>query len=150
MITAPSAAILIRRAGAEVKGMRIFHPLWRGFWLAALIAASLVLMGFTDSLAAFRLGRKALAFSGAVTVGAFLAALPKRLRKGAASMQSSSWQRCLRAFLCGAGMALALGFAGAGWILPALMTGSAGGCVFAVVALIAGVITVRLHQRRRA
>ena len=127
--------------------MRIFHPLWRGFWLAAVLAASLVLMGFQDGLAVFRLDRPAVAFFGAVTVGAFLGALPGRLRKGSKSAQATTWQRCLRGFLCGAGMSLSLGMAGGGGI-PALMAGSAGAVGFGLAALMGGCITVRIMGRK--
>ena len=126
------------------------HPLWRGFWLAAVMAAGLVLMGMTHALAAFRLERRALAFAGAVTVGAFLGALPSRLRRGGRSAQATTWQRCLRAFLCGGMMALALGMAGGGWMIPALLTGSAGAYAFCGAALLTGFVTVRIAGRKRA
>lgn len=125
-------------------------PLWRGFWLAAAMAAALVLLGGGDSLAPFRGDRKALAFAGAITVGAFLGALPGRLRKGTTSRQRTTWQRCLRAFLCGAAMALALGMAGDGRILPALLTGSVGGYAFCAMALTTGFITTRIMGRAKA
>lgn len=126
------------------------HPLWRGFWLAAAMAAGLVLMGMTDSLAAFRLERRALAFSGAIAVGTFLGALPGRLRRGGKSRQGTTWQRCLRGFLCGIAMVLAMGLAGSGRVIPALMTGSAGAYAFCLTALAAGFVTVRIMGRERA
>ena len=124
------------------------HPLWRGFWLAAAIAAGLVLMGFTDGLAAFRLERRAVAFCGAVTVGAFLGALPGRLRKGAKPAQATTWRRCLRAFLGGCGLSLALALAGEGGVFSAFLTGSAGAWGFALMALMGGFATVRIMGRR--
>ena len=123
------------------------HPLWRGFWLAALLAAGLVLMGFTDCLAAFRLDRRAVAFMGAVTVGAFLGALPGRLRKSAGSAQRTAWQKCLRAFLSGVGLALAFALAGDGRLLSAFLTGSAGAWGFGLTALIGGFTTARIIGR---
>ncbi len=126
------------------------HPLWRGFWLAAAMAAGLVLLGAADSLALFRLDRRMIALGGGLTLGAFLAALPGRLRKGRAHRQSTTWQRCLRAFLCGVGLTLALRFAGDGRILPGMMTGSSGAWGFAAAALLAGFIAVRIAERRRA
>lgn len=128
--------------------MRI-HPLWRGFWLACLMAAGLVLLGATDSLGPFRLDRRLLAFAGAITVGAFIGALPGRLRRGKRPVQATTWQRCLRAFLCGIAMALALGLAGDGRVIPALMTGSAGAYAFCGAALVTGFITVRIMGRAR-
>lgn len=130
--------------------MRIPHPLWRGFWLAVAMMAGLVLMGFTDSLDVFRLDRRMIAYAGAIVVGAFIGALPGRLRRGSRPAQSTTWQRCLRGFLCGLGMTLGIGLAGRGFILPALLTGSAGALGFCAMALLAGFITRRIAERRRA
>lgn len=47
-------------------------------------------------------------------------------------------------------MALALGFAGDGRIIPRLMTGSAGAYAFGGTALAAGFVTVRIMGRARA
>lgn len=126
------------------------HPLWRGFWLAAAMAAGLVLLGAADALGPYRLDRRLLAFAGAVTVGAFLGALPGRLRRGRKPDQQTSWRRCLRAFFCGVALALAFGLAGDGRILPALMTGSAGAYAFGAAALGTGFITLRIMGRGRA
>ncbi len=130
--------------------MRIPHPLWRGFWLAVVMMAGLVLLGFTDALSPFRLDRRLVAYAGAIVVGAFLGALPGRLRKGRKPHQQTTWLRCLRAFLCGGGMALAIGVAGDGRIIPALLTGSVGAYAFCAMALLTGFITVRIAGRRRA
>lgn len=124
------------------------HPLWRGFWLAAALAAGLVLMGFTDCLSAFRLERRMIAFCGAVTVGAFLGALPGWLKKAAPRPARPRWQRCLRGFLCGLGLALAFALAGDGRVLSALLTGSAGAWGFGLAALIGGFATVRIMGRK--
>lgn len=124
------------------------HPLWRGFWLAATLAAGLVLMGFTDCLGAFRLERRMVAFCGAVTVGAFLGALPGWLKKSAGRPPRPNWQRCLRGFLCGLGLALALTLAGDGRVLAAFLTGSAGAWGFGLAALIGGFATVRIMGRK--
>ena len=126
------------------------HPLWRGFWLAVALTAGLVLLAAADSLAPFRFDRRMIAFCGAVTTGAFLGALPARLRRGSVSAQRTTWQKCLRAFFGGFFMALGLGLAGDGRILPALLTGSAGGFGFCLTALAAGFITARIMGRKRA
>ena len=47
-------------------------------------------------------------------------------------------------------MTLALGMAGDGRILPALMTGSAGAYAFCGMALLGGFLTVRIMGRARA
>lgn len=129
--------------------MRRQHPLWRGFWLALSMAAVLFLLGPVSPLAPYELARSPLVFFAAMTAGAFVGALPGRLRKGAKSAQRTTWQRCLKAFLCGAAMALGLGMAGDGAVIPALMTGSVGAYGFCAAALAAGFITVRIAEGRR-
>ena len=87
--------------------------------------------------------------------GSLLGAVPALLRqflrkKPRPPRVPFPWQRCLRGFLCGLALALALGLAGDGRILPALLTGSAGGYGFCLAALISGFITVRIMGRARA
>ena len=130
--------------------MRRVHPLWRRFWLAVVLTAARVLLGGVDWLAAYRLDRQALVPAGAAAMGAFLAALPGRLRRRRLRPIRTSWQRCLRAFLCGAAMALALGMAGSGRILPALMEGSTGAYAFVGAAWLTGFVTTRIGVRRGA
>lgn len=129
--------------------MHTIHPLWRGFWLAAAIAAVRYLLGPVDSLAPFSLRRSALVYAAGIAGGALLAALPSVFRKRRLPRLRTSWQRCLRAFLCGGAMALALGMAGSGSILPALLTSSAGAVSFGAAALAGGLVTVRILERRR-
>lgn len=128
--------------------MRISHPLWRGFFLACAMAAALFLLGETDSLAPFRLERKALAFAGALVVGSFIASLPRLLTRRRSAASRTTWLKCLRAFLCGAAMSLGLGMAGSGRILPGLMTGSVGAYAFCGAALAAGFVTIRIAEGR--
>lgn len=130
--------------------MRILHPVWRGFWLAVLMMAGLVLMGFTDALAPFRGDRRMIAFAGALTVGAFLGTLPRLLKnhKTPQTWRRGPWHRYLLSFLGGAGMALSFGVAGDGRILPALLTGSPGAFLFCGAALLGGFATVRIGGRR--
>lgn len=146
LIIAPFCAHII----TEVILMRIPHPVWRGFWLAVLMMASLVLMGFTDSLAPFRGERRMIAFAGAMAVGAFLGTLPRLLRGRASHVkwQFRPWYRYLLCFLGGAGLALSFGVAGDGRILPALLTGSPGACLFCGTALLGGFAAVRIGGRR--
>lgn len=129
--------------------MRISHPLWRGFFLACAMAAALFLLGQMDSLSPFRLERRPLAYAGALVVGGFISALPRRLTRRRSPAPRTTWQRCLRAFLCGAAMVIALAMAGSGSVIPALMTGSLGAYVFCALALAAGFVTVRIAERRR-
>jgi len=124
--------------------MRRVHPLWRGFWLAAVLTAALTLLGGVDWLAPFRLDRRMLALCGAVTTGAFLGALPGRLRRERQRSSRTTWQRCLRSFLCGGAMTLAAGMAGSGRILPAFAEGSAGAWAFVATAWLTGLIAARM------
>ncbi len=126
--------------------MRRRHPLWRGFWLSAVFVSMEVLLGGWDWLAAYQLDKRSLALFGAAAVGAFLTALPGRIRRRRERPGHTTWQRCLRAFLCGAAMLLALGMAGDGGIITALMEGSVGGYAFVGTAWAAGFMTVRLAR----
>lgn len=128
--------------------MRIEHPLWRGFYLALCIVAALILLQPVDELAPYRLDRRMLAYAGALTAGAFLASVPGWLGKRRSGGRPS-WQRCLLAFVCGGMMALSLGLSGTGGVLAALLTGSMGAAAFWGMALLTGVMTVRLAGRRR-
>lgn len=89
------------------------------------------------------------AYGGAVAVGAFIGGLPGLLR-GKVRPARPTWGRALRGFLCGAGMTLSLGAAGGGWLIPAALTGSLGAWGFGLAALVAGFVTVRVADRRRA
>lgn len=130
--------------------MRTVHPLWRGFYLAVLWAALRILLGPVDELAPFRLERQMVALAGAAAVGAFLSALPSRLRRRPPERTRTSWQRCLLAFFCGSLMALALRLAGGGWAAHALLEGSSGAAGFWLAALPCGFAAVRLGERRRS
>lgn len=132
--------------------MRGQHPLWRGFFLAAALAAIRFFLGEADSLAVFRAERPALVFCGAMAVGSLLGALPAMLRRKAWKTASAlpSKKNLLLCFLCGAGMALGLGLAGSGAILTGLLTGSAGAYAFCGAALTAGFCAVRLTEGRHA
>ena len=123
--------------------MRRRHPLWRGFWLAAVLAAIRVLLGGQDWLAAYQLNRRSLALYAAAAVGAFLAALPGLIRRRRERPLRTTWQRYLLAFLCGAAMLLSVGMAG-GSILPALMEGSVGAYAFVGTAWAAGFTVLRI------
>ena len=115
------------------------HPLWRGFWLGLILTAALVLLGGTDWLSPYRFDRRAIALGGAVTLGAFLAALPGRLRRGRST---------LLAFGGGLLLTLGAGMAGGGRILPALAEGSTGAYAFVAAAWLTGFITARIRGRR--
>ena len=127
--------------------MRRVHPLWRGFWLACLWTAALVLLGGVDWLAAYRGGRTALALVLGVAAGAFLATIPALVRRRE-ERSRPRWTRLVICFLAGAALALACGMAGTGRILPALMEGSVGAYAFLGMAALTGFITARIIGRR--
>lgn len=124
------------------------HPLWRGFFLAAAMTACRFLLGEQDALSPFRLERKPLAFVLCLTLGTVIASVPRWLRRKP-PVWRSTWQCCLRAFLCGGAMALAFDLCGSGGVIPGLMTGAPGALAFAFTALATGFTTRRILERRR-
>ena len=137
--------------------MRKEHPLWRGFWLAASLTLLMAMQGhidgsslYTSLLSLFPTPAQAPLFpfilAGAAMIGAFLAALPRRLRKQ--SRRKTTLSGCALGFLGGLGSVLGLGIAGGG-VVSGLMQGSASACIFALCAWIPGWIALRLWERRR-
>ena len=127
--------------------MRRVHPLWRGFWLAVVLTAALVLLGGTNELAPYRLDKRALAFALMAAFGVLLSCLPGWLMRRN-RLHRPRWRRCLICFLAGLAMALSLGMAGTGRMLPALLEGSVGALGFAAAAGLTGFITARIMARR--
>ena len=130
--------------------MRREHPLWRGFWLACVWTAALVTLGGADALAAFRGTELGLILAGATLAGGFLADLPRRLRHRGKTSARPRLSQLLTAFFCGLAMALALGMAGSGRILPALLEGSTGAYAFVAAAAAAAFVAARIAGRRNA
>lgn len=128
--------------------MRRVHPLWRGFWLACVLAAVRVLLNGVDERALFRGDRAALALAGAAVFGALLAAAPGWLRRRGRLWLRPGWKRCLTAFLSGVAMALALGMADSGRVLFALYEGSTGAYAFVGAAAVTAFVTARIVERR--
>ena len=128
--------------------MRREHPLWRGFWLACVWTTALVMLGGVDALAAFRGTERGLILAGATLAGGFLADLPRRMRHRGEPSARPRLPRLLTAFFCGLAMILALGMAGAGRILPALLEGSTGAYAFVGAAGLTAFLTARIAGRR--
>lgn len=126
--------------------MRRVHPLWRGFWLALVLTAALLLSD-VDSLMAYRLNRQMLVLCGAAVLGAFLAALPGRLRRRT-KPEKPRWTRCVLALVCGLVMSIGLGLAGSGRILLSLAEGSSGAVAFVLAAWGTGLLTLLIVGRR--
>lgn len=127
--------------------MRRVHPLWRGFWLAAVLTAVLVLLHGPDELSPYRLDRQGAVMAAAMAFGVFLTCLPGLFRRRIRLIQPG-WKRCVKAFFSGAAMALGCGLAGSGRLLPALAQGSIGGYAFLLIAWLSGLIAVRTAGRR--
>lgn len=128
--------------------MRRVHPLWRGFFLACLLTASLVLTGGPDWLSALGGDKQALVLLGMTALGAGLTAVPGLLRRTKAGVHRPGWLRLLTCFLCGLVMALAGGMAGTGRILSAMAEGSVGAFTFVGTAALTAFITARIAARR--
>lgn len=111
---------------------------------AAYEAAALVLPGRESALPLLALGA-----AGAIPVGAFVAALPqrvKRWRKGERGARSTA-QECLRGFLGGFVLLLGAGLAGGGisfHVFGGAASGALSGFAFAVLLLLAAYGAARL------
>lgn len=86
-------------APSRKKSRGLPHPLWRGWWLAAVLLGCLVLMGPPQSPGATWLRQPLRAFAGAVLLGGALASLPGIFR--GVTPTKPAWKRCLWAVLCG-------------------------------------------------
>ncbi len=135
------------------------RPFRRGLWLAAASAVIFILAGRIDFLAAYGqvrrlLGETAradffLAMAVMMIPGAFLAALPGRLRRKSVR-RVSTWRGCLACFLGGLVMTLAAALAGGGdgMALTGLLQGNISAYVFVLVAWLAGLTAARLRMRK--
>lgn len=83
-------------------------------------------------------------------VGAFLAALPERIRRRKEPRLRSAWQGCLTCFGAGFIMVLASGLARMnGQLVLGLVQGSASAYVFAAMAWLVALVAARIKERRR-
>jgi len=134
-----------------------------GAWLLALsVAAAMALSGQVNWLAVYGqagavMGRETAAppFQTAMAVmlipGAFLAALPGRLRRRGQPHRRSTCQGCVRSFVGGAILILsaALASMGDGLLMTGLAQGNVSAFTFAACAWIAGLVVSRLTGGRR-
>ncbi len=143
--------------------MRETHSFRRGLLIALTVAASAVVTGRLDVTPAYALagrlmGRPApgagypAALAVMLAVGAFLAALPGRLRRRGETAQRSTPRSCLIALLGGFGMTLAAELAGqdGGAMLLGAMQGNVSAWVFFICMAAAGFAVARLIGRGRA
>lgn len=132
-------------------------PFKRGLWLAVASAVILILAGRIDFWAAYgqirRLMGEAeradffLAMAVMMIPGAFLAALPGRLRRKGVRRVSTG-RGCLACFLGGLVMILAAGLAGGGdgMALTGLLQGNISAYVFVLAAWLAGLTAARIRM----
>lgn len=141
------------------------HPRRRGGMLLLALAApaALIFAGEINLLSVYGQAVRAArqetdfpAFQTALAVmlipGAFLAAVPERIRRRKEPRLRSTWQGCLGCLIGGMTLMLAAGLAhgGDGLHVTGLLQGSVSAYAFAAAALLAGLIAARLHERRNA
>ncbi len=143
--------------------MQETHSFRRGLLVAVAVAASAVVTGRLDVTPAYALagrliGRPApgagypAALAVMLAVGAFLCALPGRLRRRGEPPMRSTPRSCLIALLCGFVMTLASGLArgDSGAMLLGVMQGNLSAWVFFGCMAAAGFAVSRLTGRWRA
>jgi len=108
--------------------------------LATTVAALMVMAGEANALAVWSM----------TAVGAFLAALPGRIRHRKEPRLRSTWQGCVACFAAGFVMVLAAGLAHMnGRLMTGLMEGSASAYAFGALAWLAALVASRIKERRR-
>lgn len=135
------------------RGDRMEHPLRNGLLLALALTMAMVAAGHTQMTAAFPDGDgEAASFlwgmSFAVLPGAFLAALPRRIRawKSKTRPEKPSLRRCILCFL--GGLLLTVGLRLTGDITAGALQGSISGCSALLAAWGTGFVLLRLGRRR--
>ena len=135
------------------------HSMSRGLWLAAAVVLAMLFVGHADVLPAYGqigwlTGRNAqvnsfvTAMAVMIIPGAFLAALPARLKSGDKSEQPSG-RSLLMAFLGGILLVLGFGVAGGG-MTAGLLFGGLAAWAFLAVAWIVGGLLIRTWGGDRA
>lgn len=108
--------------------------------LAVVLVALMVMAGEADPAAVFVM----------TAAGAFLAALPERIRRRKEPRRRSAWQGCATCFAGGVAMVLAAGLAGMnGRVVIGLMQGSVSAWAFAALAWLAALVAARVKERSR-
>ena len=130
------------------------RPCGRGIVLALTLTLALALGRPVDlgPEALVDMNRFTLALVIMVIPGAFLAALPGRLRHRGEARAATSWRRCAAAFCGGLAVTLGGGLAGGGLLLMLLTgpaVGSLGGWAFLAVTVLVGLLVSRMVEGRR-
>lgn len=129
------------------------HPMWRGLWLAAAVVLAMLFVGHADVLPAYgqiaqltgqnvTTDRFVIAVAVMIIPGAFLAALPSRLRSKEERDGKPTGRSLLMAFLGGVLLVLGLGVAGGGMVAGLLFSG-VGAWVFLLAACVTGFFLIR-------
>ena len=108
--------------------------------LTLVIIALMVMAGEVHPLAVFAM----------MALGAFLAAMPERIRRRREPRLRSTWQGCVVCFGAGMAMVLAAGLARMnGGLLTGLMQGSVSAYAFGGLAWLAAAVAARIKERKR-
>ena len=128
------------------------YSMGRGLWLAAAVVLAMLFVGNADVLPAYgqigwltgrtaQVNRFVVAMAVMIIPGAFLAALPARLKSGEKS-EKPTGRSLLMAFLGGILLVLGFGVAGGGMASGLLFSGI-GAWVFLLTAWITGGVLIR-------
>ena len=135
------------------------HSMGRGLWLAAAVVLAMLFVGHADVLPAYgqigwltgrttQVNRFVVAMAVMIILGAFLAALPARLKDREKS-EKPAGRSLLMAFLGGILLVLGFGIAGGGMAAGWLFSGI-GAWVFLLVAWVTGGVLIRTWGGDRA
>lgn len=136
------------------------HPMWRGLWLAAAVVLAMLLVGHADVLPAYAQAsrltgqnvspdRFIVAMAVMIIPGAFLAALPLRLKHPEKEPHKPTGRSLLLAFIGGVLLVLGLGVAGGGMAAGLLFSG-VGAWIFLLAAWVVGFFLIRWGRGERA
>lgn len=135
------------------------HPMMRGLWLAAAVVLPMLFVGHADVLPAYgqaaRLAgqtvpsdRFVIAMAVMIIPGAFLAALPFRMKKEEKRGETTG-RSLLMAFLGGILLVLGFGVAGGGMAAGLLFSGVDAG-IFLLAACVTGFLLIRMGGGEKA
>lgn len=136
------------------------HPMWKGLWLAAAVILAMLFVGHADVLPAYALvsrltGRTAalnnfvVAMAVMMIPGAFLAALPARMKKKEEEREKPTGRSLLMAFVGGILLVLGFGVAGGG-MAAGLLFGGVGTWIFLLAACVTGFFLIRMGGGEKA
>ena len=136
------------------------HSMWKGLALAAAVALAMLFVGHADVLPAYGQiaqwtghtvtpDRFVIAMAVMIIPGAFLAALPSRLKRHEEKGGKPTGRSLLMAFIGGVLLVLGLGVAGGG-MAAGLVFGGVGAWIFLLAACVTGFLLIRLGGGEKA